>query len=226
MKIKKIKILTIATLIVASLFAINCDAMRRGRGGRGGRGGLRGGGFRRSGFRGPRGGFRHRGRVVGRRRAFWGPRKRVAFRGRWGRPGWRRRRRWWGHRGWRRGPWRRNWWGPGAFWWRRPVFVGEPYWIDDRLRDDKGRTYWKVFNGTNRPLKFSSYDGSIVMLNPGETARVWRGESFEFAVVTPGGKLILEDQTSEHFIMIAQDQNNNFYTDKTNSKGEWRSWKG
>jgi len=63
------------------------------------------------------------------------------------------------------------------------------------------------------------------MLSPGETARIYRGESFEYAIITPGGKLILKDETSEHYIMIAQDASNNFYLDKTNSRREWRDWK-
>ena len=199
--------------------------MRRGGGRRGGFRGARRGGISRGGFRsGRRAGFR-RARLA--RRRYWNPaRRRIGYRGRWGRPSWRRpgwrRRGWWYGRGWRRGPWRRNWWGPGFLWWQRPIYINEPYWIDDRLRDETGRTYWKVFNGSNSTIRFSSYDGSVAELSPGESSRIWRGESFKYAIVTPNNNLLHEGATSKHYIMITNDGHS---IATTNSKSEWRSWR-
>jgi len=181
-------------------------------------------------------GARRGARIGARRGAFIGARRRGWARPAWKRPGWRRhtwigrpgwRRRRWSGLGWRRhgwfrpGPWRRNWWAPGIFWWNRPIISVEPDWIEDRVIDDRGHTYWKVFNATNTTLNFYSFDGASVTLNPGETAGVWRGTTFDFAV-KDHSQLTQKGTTSKHYIILLDDGHDMQYT---NSRREWQNWK-
>ena len=89
-----------------------------------------------------------------------------------------------------------------------------------RASDDKGFTYWQVYNATDRTLQFRTEEGSAT-LNPGEKAKIKRGRSFGFAITSQDGKLLKEGGTKKHFVTIFH---KGYATDYTNKKGKWRSY--
>ena len=159
--------------------------------GRGGRGRVRVSGSMQSrGARAVRGGgrgsFRHYG---GRRRGRVGVGVGFGHRGRrGGRIGFGVG---FGHRGhyyrpWYRRPWRTWWSGDSAYY---------------SWEDNRGRMYWRIRNHTGHPIQVSS-DTNSINLDPNESRKLYRGESFKISVRNRETGQVTYRKTSNHNVTI------------------------
>ena len=93
-----------------------------------------------------------------------------------------------------------------------------------RNKDQKGKTYWKIFNASPYTLFIYPKDADSVKLAPGEKERVYRFKRFRMEIGNNqlGFKTF---KTRRHYIKLGVfPTTKQIFIDATNNKNTWKNW--